>query len=261
MSQAVRRTLPPTAPVAPPVSWRGLLSMVLTLVLLAGLGYIGQSLQRPGSFPIRKVAVEGDFRHLPPGYVQTLVGGALHGGFFQIDVQNLRLGLLREPWVQEATVQRVWPDTVRVTIIEQVPAARWGRDALLNTEASVFRPRPGSIPPGLIRLDGPPGSEREVLETFRDLAPRLEALNLALVRLRLSDRGAWSFRLADGTRVILGRDRLRERLDRFERAYRAGLADVWSTVAAIDLRYTNGFAVLEREVQKTDEVQTETDGR
>ena len=260
MSQAVRRTLPPPAPVVPPVSWRGLLSMVLTLLLLAGLGYIGQSLQKPGSFPIRKVAVEGDFRHLAPGYVQTLVGGALHGGFFQIDVQRLRLGLLREPWVREASVQRVWPDTVRVIITEQVPAARWGSDALLNIEASVFRPARGSIPPGLVRLDGPAGSEREVLATFRSLAPRLRTLGLELVRLRLSDRGAWSFRLADRTRVILGRDRLQERLDRFERAYRAGLADVWSTIAAVDLRYTNGFAVLEREVEKTDEVQTETDG-
>ena len=260
MSQAIRRTLPPTAPVAPAVSWRGLLSMVLTLGLLVGLGYIGQSLQRPGSFPIRKVAVEGDFRHLPPGYVQTLVGRALQGGFFQIDVQTLRLGVLREPWVRDATVQRVWPDTVRVTIVEQVPAARWGREALLNTDANVFRPRPGSIPPGLVRLDGPPGSEREVLEMLRDLVPRLEALGLDLVRLRLSGRGAWSFRLADHTRVILGRDRVPERLDRFVRAYRAGLADIWPSVAAIDLRYTNGFAVLEREVEKTDEVQTETDG-
>ena len=192
--------------------------------------------------------------------MQTLVGGALHGGFFQIDVQRLRLGLLREPWVREASVQRVWPDTVRVIITEQVPAARWGSDALLNIEASVFRPARGSIPPGLVRLDGPAGSEREVLATFRSLAPRLRTLGLELVRLRLSDRGAWSFRLADRTRVILGRDRLQERLDRFERAYRAGLADVWSTIAAVDLRYTNGFAVLEREVEKTDEVQTETDG-
>ena len=235
--------------------------MLLTLLLLAGLGYIGQSLQKPGSFPIRKVAVEGDFRHLPPGYVQALVGSALQGGFFQIDVQALRLGLLREPWVRDATVQRVWPETVRVVITEQVPAARWGAEALLNTEAQVFRPKPGSIPPGLVRLDGPSGSEHEVLETFHRLAPRLKSLGLELVRLRLSDRGAWSLRLADRTRVILGRDRLHERLDRFERAYRAGLSDVWPTIAAVDLRYTNGFAVLEREVQKTDEVQTETDGR
>ena len=254
MSQAIKRVPDQGVLETPAVSLRSLLSMLLTLVLLVGLGFVGQSLQRPGSFPIRKVAVEGDFRHLPPRRVQRLVGQALQGGFFQVDVQQLRLGVLREPWVREASVQRVWPDTVRVVIEEQVPVARWGRDALLNTEAEVFRPARASFPKGLVRLQGPPGSEREVLVMYRDLAARLERLQLPLAHLTLSERGAWRFRLADETEVVLGRERVAERLDRFERAYRAQLVDAWSGIAAIDLRYTNGFTVMERKVEAAAEV-------
>jgi cell division protein FtsQ len=261
MSQAVRRSPPPTpAPRKPPVSLRGLLSMLVSLILLAGLGYVGQSLQRPGSFPIRKVAVEGDFRHLAPAYVETLVAGGLQGGYFQIDVQALRSRLLGEPWIKDAAVERVWPDVLRVAITEQQPVARWGKDALLNTQAEVFKPHPDSFPSGLVHLRGPVGSEEEVLSAYHRIERQMQALELKVARLGLSDRGAWTLGLAGGTRLVLGRERLNERLSRFERAYVAGLRDGWSTVASVDLRYTNGFAVMERKVEKTGEVPVQRGG-
>jgi len=261
MSQAVRRSPPPAAaPRKPPVSLRGLISMGVSLILLAGLGYVGQSLQRPGSFPIRKVAVEGDFRHLAPAYVETLVAGGLQGGYFQIDVQALRARLKGEPWIKDAAVERVWPDVLRVAITEQQPAARWGRDALLNTEAEVFKPQRDSFPPGLVRLHGPQGSEEEVLSAYHRIERQMQALELKVARLGLSDRGAWTLGLADGTRLVLGRERLEERLSRFERAYIAGLRDEWSAVASVDLRYTNGFAVMGRKVEKTGEVPVQRGG-
>lgn len=254
MNQAVRRSpAPDAAPRKAPVSMRGLLSMLVSLILLAGLGYVGQSLQRPGSFPIRKVAVEGDFRHLAPAYVETLVAGGLKGGYFQIDVQALRDRLLGEPWIKDAAVERVWPDVLRVAITEQQPVARWGKRALLNTEADVFAPDPDSFPPGLVYLRGPVGSEEEVLSAYRRIERQMQALDLKIARLGLSDRGAWTLSLADGTRLVLGRERLNERLSRFQRAYVAGLRDKWSAVASVDLRYTNGFAVMERKVEKNGE--------
>lgn len=245
MSQAVRKSLPQSAE-RPAVTLRSLMAMLLTLFLLGAVGYVGQSLARATSFPINKVTVEGDFRYLTPGYIQSLVSRSLHGGFFQIDVQEIRRGLLEEPWVMEATIERRWPDVIRVAISEQRPAARWGGHALLNTAADVFAPNLGTFPQDLPRLDGPVGSELEVLTTYRAVTERMRALGLTVASLELSERGAWTVGLTGDTRLILGRNRIEERLERFRLAYDLALRDTWSDVESVDLRYTNGFAIQER---------------
>ncbi len=251
MNQAVRKQT--NAPPEPaPVTARLLWSMLLSLVLLVAVGYVGQSLTRATSFPIKKVTVEGDFRFLTPGYIQTLVGQSLSGGFFQVDVQKIRHDLVEEPWVMEATIERIWPDVLRVSISEQRPAAKWGKHALLNTTADVFAPGVGSFPEDLPQLSGPVGSESEVLATYRLIAGRLTALDLAVAWLELSERGAWTVGLRDETRLILGRHRIDERLRRFRLAFESALKENWHNVESIDLRYTNGFAIQERKTEKAE---------
>jgi len=245
MIQAVRKQSTETLE-RPVVTVRSLMAMLITLVLLVLIGYVGQSLTRATSFPIKKVAVEGDFRHLTPSYIQTLVSNAVRGGFFQIDVQAIRRGLLEEPWVMDAQVERRWPDAIRVVISEQRPAARWGRSALLNTAADVFAPRLGSFPRDLPQLSGPVGSELEVLGTFRAVADHVRPMGLKVVAVDLSERGAWIVGLNGETRLLLGRNRLEERLARFRLAYDLSLHETWPAVLSVDLRYTNGFAIQER---------------
>ena len=41
-------------------------------------------------------------------------------------------------WVDAVIVRRRWPGTLFVRIVEQVPAARWGDDGLLNTRGELF---------------------------------------------------------------------------------------------------------------------------
>lgn len=248
MNQAVRKQAS-TPSVHSPLTARSLWSMTLTLILLVAVGYVGQSLTRATSFPIKNVTVEGDFRYLTPGYIQTLVGQSLRGGFFQIDVQEIRRSLLEEPWVMEATIERRWPDVLRVAISEQQPAARWGNHALLNTAADVFAPALGTFPQHLPRLSGPVGSETEILSTYRVIAERMMPLGLSVTWLELSERGAWTVGLQNETRLILGRHRINERLQRFRRAFESALKENWSDIESIDLRYTNGFAIQERKLE------------
>ncbi|MBI2802587.1 MAG: FtsQ-type POTRA domain-containing protein [Gammaproteobacteria bacterium] len=231
---------------AAPISFKSVVSIALSLVALVALGYFAQSAYRSVTYPIRKVMVEGDFRILTPTYIQSAVTDALDGGFFEIDVQKIKRRMLEEPWVAEVVVERVWPDAVRVTIKEQVPAATWGRHALLNGEADIFAPAAASIPSGLPRLDGPVGTESTVLAMYRTVAKRLTDLELKPVAVVLSQRGAWVVELADGAQLVLGRASLDERIARFTVAYAALLKSNWSHIGVVDLRYTNGFAVRER---------------
>jgi cell division protein FtsQ len=229
-----------------PLQLRVVAALGLLIALLIGLGYLAQSIRSETGYPIRTVAVEGDFRFLTPTYVQSLVTKAMRGGFFQLNVQIIQDQLLAEPWIAAATVERVWPDVIRVAIKEQVPAAQWGENALLNAAADIFAPNPGSIPEGLPRLNGPVGSESEVLESYGRIAEQLDELGLKVSVVSLSGRGAWTVTLSDDAQLILGRHDVARRLARFRAAFAPLLKPEWARIEVVDLRFTNGFAVTER---------------
>lgn len=218
----------------------GLLTAVGLLLLLSWLGI---TLLDPATLPIRQIRIEGDFINLSPPDLQRRVSDRLRGGFLNLDVDAARRALLAEPWVSRVAVKRVWPDTLRVIVTEQIPAARWGRHELLNTAGRRFAPEAGGIPPGLPLLNGPPGSEPLLFDRFKDARDRLRAAGLSVAVLNLDARRAWSLRLDNGVRVILGRGDFAARLDRFLRLAPAALAERNGQAAVIDMRYTNGFAV------------------
>ncbi len=225
-----------------------LLLLVGTLAFLMFLygGFLAQQLFDPEAFPIRKIAVDGEFHHLSAAHMQTIVSKAVHGGFFDVDVASVRAHLLDEPWVSEATVRRVWPDTIRVSIREQVAVARWGEYALLNPIADIFVPESRATPPGLVALDGPIGTEGEILQRYYAMQKVLDDIGLQVQRIRLSERRAWIVDIENGATLVIGRHAVDERLGRFSRAFEHVLKGNWNRVALVDLRYTNGFAIREK---------------
>lgn len=226
-----------------PLGW---LFALLAVALVAAALMVVEKLRDPLAFPIRRVTVDGDFRYLAPANLRKTVSGAVRGGFFHVDVQRVRETLLDEPWVREATVQRLWPDTLHVSIVEQQPVAYWGEHALLNDAGDIFAPARASFPAGLIRLDGPVGTELEMLEAWRHAATELKPLGLVVAAVNLSERRALTLRLADGATIVLGRYAVYDRLQRFVAAWQQVLRDNWARIAVVDLRYTNGFSLRER---------------
>ncbi|MGH8597894.1 MAG: cell division protein FtsQ/DivIB [Gammaproteobacteria bacterium] len=217
-----------------------------SIALCVMLGYAAQSVRSGTGFPIRKVSVEGDFRFIAPSDIQSLVTASLRGGFFQIDVEDIHRQLLEEPWIREATVERIWPDEIRVAIKEQIPAARWGKTALLSIDADIFAPNPPFALDRLPVLTGPVGSESEILGTYRQMKTRLSVLGLQVAAISLSERGAWSLKLRDDTLLILGRHDTHRRLERFCTVFEPLLKTEWPRIATVDLRFTNGFSITER---------------
>jgi cell division protein FtsQ len=237
-----------TAPVEVERRRHPLLSVVgvVAFLMFAYGGYLTQQLFDPHAFPIRKIAVEGEFHHLTSEHVQRLVSNAVHGGFFDVDVVNVRTRILDEPWIFDASVRRVWPDTIRVSIREQNAVARWGEYALLNQDADIFVPDSSAIPSGLVVLDGPIGTESELLRRYSAIQETLDPIDLRVARINLSDRRAWAVEIKDGATLVVGRHAVAERLGRFSRAFEHALKENWTHVALVDLRYTNGFAIREK---------------
>ena len=217
-------------------------------------------LENPDTLPITTVEIQGEFHYLARQQIQQameghLTGGrscascahgtctSLCGGFFNIDVDVIRDILLDIPWVNTATVRRVWPDTVQVMVVEQLPVARWGAGGLVNSQGRLFFPLPETYPPGLPELQGPVDSHMVVAMRYREMEKTLLPLTLHINRMALDERRSWKIELDSGVTLLLGRVNDDARLERFARFYPIVLAARAAEIEQIDLRYTNGFSV------------------
>lgn len=217
------------------------------LGVLAGLALMAWgvvTLLTPATLPITTVRVEGRFHHVSAEQVRAQVVGMLRGGFFGVNVDVVQRRITRMPWVASASVRRIWPATVAIDVNEQHPLARWGAGGLINVQGKLFRPPTDSDPVGLPELVGPVGSEVMMSARYREVQAMLQPLGLKVARLVQNARRAWSVRLDNGMELVLGRAHSLMRLHRFVEVWPRVLVSRQQDIARVDLRYTNGFAVL-----------------
>ena len=193
--------------------------------------------------PVRRVLVEGSFQRVSPPEIESVVARSVQGGLASVDLDAVRHAVEKIDWVDDALVSRQWPDAIRVRIVEQFAAARWNDTGLLNTRGELFIRNARFVPPELPSLEGPEGTQGDVAQLYLDAqGPLLEA-GLRLTGVRLDERGAWELELGGGVKVRLGRQSVRERLDRFITLASATVAKRLAEITYIDMRYTNGFSV------------------
>ena len=123
---------------------------------------------------ITQVSVTGRFQRVSAGEVEQAVKARVRDvGLVSVDLAAVRRAVEQLPWVDSATVERQWPRALNIRVTEQVAAARWGANGLLNTRGELFISEARHIPPELPRLSGPQGSEGEVARRY--LAGRRDA--------------------------------------------------------------------------------------
>jgi cell division protein FtsQ len=224
----------------PRVNWQRLGAGIAFVGSVAVVGWLlSMALDRP----VRHIEVEGRFQRVAPVEIEQAVAPFAATGFLSIDLATVRRSLEKIAWVDRAQVERSWPNGLRVFITEQVPAAKWGVDGLLNTRGELFLRDARHMPPELPQLEGPEGSEAEVAKLYLDTYPRLLAVGMRLARVELDPRGAWELSLSNGVVVRLGRQDVAERLERFITVASPLVATRAAEITFVDLRYSNGFSV------------------
>ena len=194
--------------------------------------------------PISTVAVAGRFERVAPMDVERAVKDSAAGkGLVSVDLGKVRAAVRRLPWVDTASVQRNWPRGLAVTIGEQVAAARWDENGLLNTRGDLFANDATHIPLELPRLSGPDGTQASVVQRYFSMRDRLLEAGMRITALRLDARGAWELDLDNGVTVRLGRQQLDERFSTFMATAARIVAQRATDIAYVDMRYANGFAI------------------
>lgn len=194
--------------------------------------------------PIETVSASGRFQRVSPVDVEQAVKQRVrHSGLVSVDLDAVRKAIEALPWVDTVSVSRAWPRGLHVSVVEQVAAARWGTNGLLNTRGELFVNDARHVPLELAQLWGPEGTENLVAQRYLASQRRLAENGLRLTALRLDARGAWEMDLANGVSVRLGRRQVDERFERFVTTAGKLVSQRPNDIVYIDMRYTNGFAV------------------
>ncbi len=220
-----------------------MLSLVAVSALLAS-GYVAHRyLSQPGKLPLRVVEITGEFSHLKHQAIEAKVATAIDGGFFTVDMQKVRDAVRGMPWVEEVSVRRVWPDTLRMHVVEQIPLAHWGEHALVNLQGEVFEPQVPAVYGQLPRLSGEKASAPQVVNFYLQMRSALIGGELVISELKQNRRHEWEVLFSNGLSLMLGRDDPEARAADFLQVYPRLLANVPRMPQRIDMRYEHGFAV------------------
>lgn len=219
------------------------MSKIITLVLFFSIAYGANLAIQHLDKPITKVSIEGEFKYLDHQQLVALVNGQMNGGFITIDLKAMQNVLHKHPWVAEVSVQRQWPTFLRINVIEEVPIARWGDDAFLNRLGDKLIIKDNSQLANLPLMTAEYGSSSEVMKQYQRLSDLLLPTGLKLSKLKLDRLGAWQVETSNGIQLILGRNKVGEKIRRLVVVWETDLNQQSSKIKAIDLRYPNGLAV------------------
>jgi len=219
-------------------------TLVLTLFAGAGVAWVYAGMIAQERWPIRWLEIEGPFERVSAEQVRVRLTPLITGSFFTVEPGFMRATASEMAWVSAVTVQKTWPDTITVTINEYTPVAHWINGQLLAANQQQFTVPAADEIRGLPWLYGPEGQLDLVFENWLKFDDVLVHIGQEIERLTLDPRGSWSARLSGGTEVRFGKGDIFGHLDMLVSTWAGLMQGQALPPVSIDLRYTNGFAVL-----------------
>jgi cell division protein FtsQ len=221
------------------ICWLLVLSLS-ALFLVYRLGYY--FLSDAERFPVTTIKVAANYEHVTHEDLENVLSKYVSDSFFTIAIKALEDELNAMGWVDIATVEHIWPDTLKIKLVEKKPIAVWN-NALMTEDGKLFNE--GAVPEGLNipHLKGPASEQTEVLQVYEKLSKILSIYDLSATGLQLRKNQSWILLLGSGVKIYLGKKELEARLLRFCKAYPAVFAEKIEQLASVDLRYSRGMAV------------------
>ncbi len=222
--------------------------VIITLVLFGiastGVVWVYAGMVAQERWPIRWLEIDGPFERVSAEQVRVRLTPLAKGSFFTVEPGFMRETASEMAWVSAVSVQKRWPDTIRVTIHEYTPVAHWTDGQLLAANGQKFTVPAADEIQGLPWLRSPGGQLDLVFKNWRTFDDVLAHIGQEIEYLTLDPRGSWSARLSGGTEVRFGKGDIFGKLDMLVATWGGLMRDRLLPPVSIDLRYTNGFAVL-----------------
>ena len=136
----------------------GKLALAVAVLALVTGGLLGgyAALATSSTLAVSKAEVLGTL-HLSRLEVLRAAGVGVHSNLASLRVGEIEQRVARLPWVRSAEVQRIWPDTVRITVEERRPrflALADGEFYFLDRDLSAFALLDGEPAPDMVVFSG-----------------------------------------------------------------------------------------------------------
>ena len=192
---------------------------------------------------ITSIEISGPFNRVTALNIEDAISEEINAGFIGADIDQIKNLIVSLPWIDQARIARRWPSHILINITEQIPAAVWHEDGLLNTRGELFLQSARHIPAELPRLSGPNNTSDEVAHRYLQIREQLISRGLDVRRVDLNDRGSWEITLVNGINVRFGSKLVDERINLFFDVVTEIIVSRGEKIKYIDMRYGNGFAI------------------
>lgn len=216
------------------------LLIICALLLSARMVYL--FLSDPQRFPIETVKISANYQHVTRKQLEVVLSNYLNESFVALPVSRLQADLAALDWTDTVEIERIWPGTLKIVLVERLPVAIWN-ESLMTADGKLFNIGKEQIDATLPRLSGPKQQQTDILQIYQKLSKLLSIYGLHAAALQLRDNQAWELSLSNGIQLHLGKRDLEKRLTRFCRAYPVVFADKPEQLSSVDLRYARGMAV------------------
>lgn len=193
-------------------------------------------------FPVNIVKVSATYQHITRKQLQAVLNNYLNKSFFLLPMSQLQQDLASIEWAEHIQAYRIWPDILKITIVEKTPVAIWNQQ-LMTEEGVLFSESQQLTDIVLPHLAGPAFQQINVLQIYQKLSKLLEAYGLYVNTLQLHENQSLELALTNGVTLRLGKRDYEQRLLRFCRAYPSVFSAKSEQLSTIDLRYARGMAV------------------
>ena len=192
---------------------------------------------------IQSIEISGPFQRVTALQIEEAISGEIDKGFLGADLGRMQEQIVALEWIDLALVARRWPNRIKVTVTEQVPAATWGERGLLNTRGELFVIEARHVPAELPRLSGPDDKSAEVAKRYLAIRDQLIPVGLDVRSVTLDPRGAWEMQLSNGVEIRLGRRDVDARTSLFLDIVANIVSGRAAEIDYVDMRYSNGFTI------------------
>ncbi len=238
------------------IAKRPMLSLAVTLVVFAAaagivksgriahaFGAVGDSYDRAiasTGLAVGRVTLTGQSR-TQPNEIYSAAG--IHEGdsILSIHPADVRARLMTLPWVADAAVKRVYPDTVAITVIEKLPFALWQHGHDVSVIERSGKPITTANPEEFAQLpmltgDGAPDAAAALL----DAVGATHAISSRIKRIERVSKRRWNLVLDGGVIVKLPEEGWERQIGTLERLIvENGVLE--KDIEVIDLRFADRY--------------------
>ncbi len=217
-----------------------LLLLSLTVLVMAALM---SGLIQSDNWKIKNIDIRAEFKRVSSEQLRMIVLKQPNRSFFKVDATAIRQKISQLPWVQKVTVNKKWPNTLLIKVVEHQAVAIWNDTKLINDKGEIFEVDGFDNLETLPKIYGQAEHSVEIWDKFQRFNKIIQTIGYDMVATKVSQRGGWELHLSNGIDVNLGSQNQDARLVRLSETWAALINKIKTEPYYVDLRYTNGYAL------------------